>query len=130
MAQSVSLQVIGAVTATPSTVAAYSCTLQQLLPLSLSAVYESSKANIISVDSTDLAPFSIPFENIIKGRLFGMRLLSGATMKLLVTTALGVFTIPVSDLQLIHNPTDGDEFTAIKLVGTGDVAYCLAGDVL
>lgn len=129
MGQSSQICVVGAVTAQPLTASAYSCTFQGFLPLDIAAVYEASKGAVISVASTDPSPFTLPFEGIVKGRFFALRLLSGATMKVLITTALGVATIPVSNLHLIHNPNPGDEITAIRLVGTGDVAYCLAGDL-
>lgn len=130
MAQAATIKVIGAVTAQPQTASIYSCTLQELLPLQSEAVYEASRGTVTSVASTDLAPFSVPFEGITKGRLFALRLLAGVTMKVKVTTALGVATFPVSDLFLLHVPNPGDEVTAIQLVGTGDVAYALAGDIL
>lgn len=129
MAQAATLLVVGVVTAQPSTASIFACTLQELLPLNTSAVYESVKGTVISVASTDLAPFNVPFEGITKGRFFALRLAAGATMKVKVTTALGVAVFPVSDLFLLHVPNPGDEVTAIQLVGTGDVAYCLAGDI-
>lgn len=130
MAQAATIQVVGAVTSQPQTASFYSCTLQQLMPLELCAVYESVKGNILSIAGTDLAPFDLPFEGITKGRFLAIRLLSGATLKAKITTALGVATIPVSDLFLIHLLNPGDEVTAVQLIGTVDLSYVLAGDVL
>lgn len=129
MAQSRQVTVTGVATATPATASNFSCTLQALLPLDVCAVYQASKGTELSIDSTDLAPFSVPFEGITKGRFFGIRLRSGNSMKVLVTTALGVAPLPLSDLFLWHAPNDGDQATAIQIVGTGDVAYLFAGDV-
>lgn len=129
MAQSAQIKVIGAVTAQPATASIYSCSLQELLSLELCAVYQASKGSVLSIDSTDLAPFTIPFEAIVKGRFFAARILAGASMKLLVTTGLGVAPVPLSDAFMLHNPNTGDEFTAIQVVGTGDFAYALAGDI-
>lgn len=130
MAQSSRIKVTGMVAASPATSSAYSCTLQALMDLSLCAVYQAAKGAELSIASTDLAPYSVPFESITKGRFFCARVLSGASMKLLITTGLGVATLPLSDRYMIHNPSDGDEITAIQIVGTGDLAYVLSGDVL
>lgn len=49
---------------------------------------------------------------------------------MLLTSAVGTDqALKVSDLFLWHSPNPGDELTAIKLVGTGDCEYFLAGDV-
>lgn len=129
MAQSSQIKVVGAVTAAPATSSLYSCTLQELLSLDACAVYQSSKGNVLTIASTDMAPFTIPFEAITKGRFFAARILAGASMKVLMTTGLGVAPLPLSDLLLIHNPNEGDQFTQIQVVGTGDFAYALAGDL-
>lgn len=129
MAQSAQVQVTGVARAAPATSSLYSCTLQALLPLDVCAVYQASKGMELSIDSTDLAPFVLPFEGITKGRFFGVRLRAGASMKVIITTALGPAPLPLSDLILWHAPNDGDEATAIQIVGTGDLAYLFAGDV-
>lgn len=129
MAQPTQVQVTGAVASAPSNASLYSTSLQEFLGLNFSVVYGGTKAGLISVASSDPSPFIIPLEGIIKGRVFAMRLISGATMKLLVTTGLGVAAIPVSDAFLLHSPEPGDEFTGLSLVGSGDVRYFVAGDV-
>jgi hypothetical protein len=129
VAQSTTLQLVGVLHAQPAPASLYSQTLQELLPLSFSAVYGAVKGGVIPVASTDLAPFTLPLEGIVKGRVFAMRLMSGATMKLRITTALGTAVLNVSGQFLLHAPATGDQFTAIQLVGTGDVAYAIAGDV-
>lgn len=129
MATSNQIKVQGAVTAQPATASLYSCTLQELLSLDLCAVYQASKGAVESIASTDLAPFTIPFSTITKGRFFAIRLVSGGSMKVLMTTGLGVAVLPLSDLLMWHAPNQGDQATQIQVVGTGDLAYALAGDL-
>jgi hypothetical protein len=127
--QSTTVQVAGAVTVAPSSPAQLSTSVQAFLKLDLSVVYESAKGGIVSVNSTSLSPFVVPFEGIVRGRFFAFRLESGATMEVHVVTGLGTAIFPVSDELVIHNPNPGDEFTAISLIGAGDVRYLLAGDL-
>lgn len=129
MAQSTTVQLTGVLVSQPATPSLYSCTLQELVNLSFCATYGATKDGVIPIASSDGSPFNLPFEGIIRGRVFALRLLSGATMKLKITTGLGVAILSVSGQFLFHSPNPGDEITAIQLVGTGDVAYVLAGDV-
>jgi len=130
VAQSTVIQVSGAVAAMPAAGSLYTASLQEFLALSTQATYGAAKGGAISVNSTDLAPFVLPLEGIAKGRMIGIGLISGQTIKVLLTTALGVDqAIPVSDKLFLHMPSAGDEFTAVKLVGVADIQYFLAGDV-
>lgn len=113
----------------PAAGSLYSSSLQEFLALSTQATYGAAKGGAVSVSSTDMAPFNVPFEGVLKGRMFGIGLQSGQTLKVKITTALGVAILPVSDKLFLHAPTAGDEFTAIALVGNADVNYFLAGDV-
>jgi hypothetical protein len=128
VAQSTVIQVSGAVAAMPAAASLYSSSLQEFLSLCSQATYGAAKGGGVSVASTDMSPFVVPFEGITKGRMFGLALLSGQTMKVKMTNGDGVAIIPVSDKLWLHAPNPGDEFTAISLVGTGDVSYFLAGD--
>lgn len=120
----------GAIASAPSTASLYSTSLQEFLGLNFQATYGATKAGMISIAATDpLNPFVLSLEGIVAGRVFGMRLISGDTMQVKITTALGVASVPVSDELVIHSPNPGDEFTAIAFVGTGDVRYFIAGDV-
>lgn len=131
MSQSNYIQLQGVLTGGPASPSYYSSTLAELLPLNFCDVYASETHGIITVNSTDLAPFVLPFQGITKGRLMAFRILAGLTMKILMTTALGVNAVPCSDLFLLRARNPDDEVTAISLV-TGaqavDVAYMLAGD--
>lgn len=129
MAQSSTVNLTGVLTSQPASPSFFSCSAQELLPVSFCATYGSAKGGGISVASTDSVPFSLPFEGITKARVFAMRLMSGATMKLKITTALGVATLPCSDEFVLHNPNPGDEILSIQLIGTGDILYALVGDV-
>lgn len=97
---------------------------------SFNATYGSSKSARPSIiGATDLVPFVIPLETIVKVRMVAFRV-RGASLKFLVTSAAGVDqAIKCSDLWLAHMPNAGDEWTAIKVVGTADLEYVLAGDV-
>jgi len=128
LSQPTMVKVTGAIASAPSGASIFSSSLQEFLGLNFTYTYGAKKSGDISVNSTDMSPFSIPFEGILKGRIFAMRLISGGTMKVLLTTALGVAALPISDELLIHSPNPGDQFTAIQLVGSGDVRYFMAGD--
>jgi hypothetical protein len=102
----------------------------ELLPTALQATYAMAKTAAPSIiNATSLSPYVIPLETISRIRLFGMRV-RGQSIKVLVTSAAGADqAFNVSDLLLLHCPNQGDELTAIKLVGTADITYVIAGDV-
>lgn len=130
MAQSTVVQVSGAIAAQPAAGALFTASLQEFLSLSTTATYGAAKGGAISVNSTDIAPFVVPLEGIVKGRMIGIGIISGQTVKVLLTTALGTDqAIPVSDKLFLHMPSAGDEYTALKIVGVADIQYFLAGDV-
>lgn len=129
MAQSTYVQVSGAVAASPSVSALFAASLQDFLGLNLQATYGASKGGAISVDAQPNAPFVLPFEGVVSGRFFAMRLVSGQTVRLTITTALGTAVVPVSDEFVLHSPAPGDQFTALSISGTADLRYLLAGDV-
>lgn len=132
MAQSTRVELQGVLTGAPSSPSFYSGTLQELLPVSFCDVYTAIKNGVITVNSTDGVPFILPFENILKGRIFALRLLAGLTCKVILTSGLGDAAFNVSDQFLLRVRNPGDEFTAIKIVTAAqqvDLAYLLAGDV-
>lgn len=129
MAQQTTVQLTGVLVASPAVPSLYSCTLQELINLGFCATYGATKNGVLPIASPG-SPVALPFEGIIKGRMFAMRLLSGATMKVVITTASqGPAACPVSNVLLVHNPNPGDEITGITFQGTGDIAYVLSGDV-
>jgi hypothetical protein len=94
------------------------------------AAHKSSEIDVVG--ATDLAPLVIPLENVVKVRVLVISV-SGNSVKLVLTSARGTDqAIPLSSggLMVFYAPTVGDEFTAIKLVGTGaTVSYLIAGNL-
>lgn len=130
MAQSNVITVAGVVRGSPATSALFTPTaFEPFLDLALEATYGSVKATQRSVNVDAAHPEALPLEGITKARFLAFRLLSGSTMQIWLTTALGVAKIPVSDEFVLHVPNPGDEVTAIQLVGTADFSYLIAGDV-
>lgn len=105
--------------------------LQSILNTSFSATYQSSKSGRPGiVSATDLSPFIIPFETINKVRALAVKVVGGGSVRVKITTAYGTDqVIPVSGLLIWHCPNAGDEITSIKLVGTADIEYLIAGDL-
>jgi hypothetical protein len=103
--------------------------LMELLRTTFSATYGMSKgARPSIINATDLAPYVIPLETIVRVRLIGIRT-RGAPITVKLTSAAGTLQVfPVSDLLLLHNPAAGSEVTVVQIVGTADVVYCIAGD--
>lgn len=97
---------------------------------SFSGTFGSSKSARPSIiGATELSPFVVPFETITKVRCFAISVVSGS-MELLLTSAFGTDQkFSVSGLWLWFSQQPGTELTAIKLAGTADVQYFLAGDV-
>lgn len=117
----------GSLSGTPSS-GTEPLSLQELMNTSFSGTYQSSKSARPSINSTDGSPFSIPFETITKVRFFAIR--ARSTIKMLLTSPAGTDQITrISGLYIWQSPVDGDQLTAIKLVGNADVEYILAGDV-
>lgn len=132
MAQSNVVRVTGAVTADPASSALFTpSTLSQFLGLDLEVTYGSAKGMERTTVGTVGAPDALPLEGIVKARFLAIRLLSGSSLQVWITTALGLAKIPVSDEFVWHAPNPGDEATLIQLAQTGasvDFLYVLAGD--
>ena len=100
---------------------------------SFTASYAAHKSSEIDVvGATDLAPLVIPLENVVKVRVLIISV-SGNSVVLKLTSAAGAdqaIRLSSGGKQIFYQPTIGDEFTAIKLVGTGaTVNYMIAGDL-
>ena len=130
MGQPATVQVAGVVSAgttTPSVLGLPA--LAEVVNLALTATYSSLKGGAISIASP-VTPVPIPFEGIVAGRFFALRLDSGPTVQVSATFAgSGLAVIPVSDELVLHSPRVGDELVSLELVGTADLRYVLAGDV-
>jgi hypothetical protein len=135
VAQSQVIQLLGAVTAQPAAPSFGSCSSQELLSLNLCQTYGAAFGGSVTVAGTTGSPGPLNLQGITKVRFFAIRLLSGATIQVKITTGLGVAIIPVSNLWTWSSPNPGDEITAIAFVtgggagGTQDIAYAIAGDV-
>jgi hypothetical protein len=130
MPQSTTIWHTGNVTGRPSpTVGGPS--LSEYLDTSFTGTYSASTAKRMTVvGATDIAPFTVALDSISKVRFLGLRVVNGASLKLLLTSASGTDqAVKVSSLWLWHSPNAGDEITAIKLVGTADIELMIAGDV-
>lgn len=129
MAQSRIVGVTGALSSGPPGSALFGAdSRDDFLSLDFQATYGASKAATISIASTDMAPFVMSLEGIVKGRVFALRALSG-TVKVLLTNAAGVAAILVDSELVLHCSGDANKYTAISLVGTADLEYFIAGDV-
>lgn len=131
MAQPATITHTGVVNGSPaSTPGGPSPSLGEILNTSTTVTYQASKSGRPSIiGATDGAPFVLSFETMTKVRFFAMRV-RGGTIKLKVTSVLGTDqVIGVSDLLLWSSQFPDDAWTAIKMVGTADVEYLMAGDL-
>lgn len=129
MAQPVTVSLNGAVTASPAVSSPTSPSLQDILNISTNRVYGYKTGNSTTVNNPLVgSPFVLPLSSMTKIRFFAMRAL-GNSLQVLVTSAAGTDqTFKVSDVMVWSSPNEGDQITAIKLVGVSDVEYLLAGD--
>ena len=131
MAQASTIWHSGAVTRQPVSSFPGGPSLSDMLNTSFQGTYGATKASPLSiVGATDLLPFIVSLDSIVKARFLGIRVLNGPSIKVLLTSPSGTDqAIKVSSLLLWHSPNSGDEITAIKLVGTADIEILIAGDV-
>lgn len=123
------LSITGVVSASPVTATLNAPSLNDNLNLGMSKSYPIETAGRPPVAGTDMAPFVLPLQGMTKARFLALRVMSGS-LKVKVSTPNGGAdqVLPASDLFVIHNPNSGDELTAIKLIGTADIEYILAGE--
>lgn len=131
MAQSRIVGVTGALASGPASSSLFGGdSRDDFLSLDFQATYGASKAGTISINSTDMSPKVFDLEGIVKGRVFALRVLSGTVVKVILTFAgIGDQTYLVDDELILHNENDVNAFSAVKLVGVGDLAYFVSGDV-
>lgn len=120
----------GALQGAPTASSVGTPSLTEILNTSFSNTYGSSKAARPGiVGATVGSPYVIPFETITKVRMFAFRV-RGGSLEFRLTSAKGVDqALACSDIWLWHSPFAGDEITAIKVIGTADLEYVIAGDV-
>ena len=131
MAQAGTIWHSGAVTRQPVSAFPGGPSLSYMLNTSFQGTYGATKGSSLSiVGATDLLPFIVSLDSIVKARFLGIRVLNGPSIKVLLTSPSGTDqALKVSSLLLWHSPNSGDEITAIKLVGTADIEILIAGDV-
>ena len=90
----------------------------------------SKTAQLAVVGATDLAPLVVSLDTIAKVRVLALRVLNGASIKVLLTSPKGIDqAFSTGDMFLWSSRNSGDEITGIKLVGTADVEIVIGGDV-
>lgn len=93
--------------------------------------YPLEDSDTVQIASTDGSPFILQSAVVPAARFLAIRVLSGVSVKVKLTSAAGIDqTILVSSLLIWDAPTPGDEITSIKLVGTATLEYFLAGDAV
>jgi len=128
MSQPSTIGINGAVVASPANTAQFAPSLQEMLSISCERTYSYKSGNSATVNNLIGSPYVVPLGSVTKVRFLALRVI-GAALQVLVTSASGTDqTFKVSDLWLWHSPNEGDQLTAIKLVGTADIEYVLAGD--
>jgi hypothetical protein len=95
--------------------------------------YPREDSDTVTINSSDVAPYTLLTAAVPAIRLFALRVLTpGQTVKVKITTAVGTDqTLNVSNLLLLDAPLLGDEIVAVKLVSNSisvDVEYFAAGD--
>lgn len=129
MAQPVTLTHEGALVSAP---ASSPSSLLDRLITSFEFTYQVARTGHPTIiGATDMAPFVIGFEGMTAVRVFGLRVNSG-DLKVLVTSASGTdqaLNVGGQGVLLWSSPYSGDQLTAIKMVGTADVDYLIAGDL-
>jgi hypothetical protein len=105
-------------------------TLSDTLRTDFQGTYGASKSSrMVIVGATDAVPYVVTLDSVVKIRFLALRVINGASIKALLTSASGsVQALKTSSLLLWHSPNSGDEITAIKLVGTADIELMIAGD--
>lgn len=130
MAQSVTIWHSGAVTGQPLAVPG-GPSLSDMMNTSFSNTYTASQSSRLSVvGATDSVPFVVALGSVVKVHFLGLRVINGSSIKVLLTSPSGTDqALKTSSLLLWHSPNSGDEFTAIKLVGTADIELLIVGNV-
>ena len=118
----------GSLSGVPSTATTIYPSLQEIGNTSFERTYSQRMSGAPSViGATDLLPFLLPLGTLTKVRMLWLRCTQ--SIKLKITSPVGIDQVlNVSDEILLHNPNEGDQLTAIKLVGTADIEYAVAGD--
>jgi hypothetical protein len=105
----------------------FDCRMSVRQRLGVDAVYAREDSDLVTVNATDGSPFVVPQAAVPDVRLFALRVLSDrGSVKIKMTGGAGTDqSFLVSQRVLVHSPQDG--YSAIKIVGSADVEYLVAG---
>lgn len=119
-------QLVGLLTGEPSNIT--DGTKSNSIDLGFTRAYAKSAGASVTITSTDLAPFSVNLNGLVSVNLLAIKILNGLSVKVLLTSAVGTDqAVNVSGLWVWHSPVAGDVLTAVKLVGTAELEYLIAG---
>jgi hypothetical protein len=129
MSQAARIDVVGACTISPANVITgytqAAPSLSATFNLGSSRTYPKHKEGSESLSAA--VNFALPLGGITAVRFLALRVIAGSLL-VKVTSAAGTDqAFRVSDLLIIGAPTAGDELTAVKLTGSGDVEFIAAG---
>jgi hypothetical protein len=128
VAQTFQLIQTGVIQAQPAQSTVGGQSLQEVGSLDIVTSYTKRIAGVPSiVGASDAVPYVLPFDTMTACRYVWLHVLSGAA-KVKITTATETDQIiRVGSTLILHAPNPGEELTAIKVVGTCDLEYFLAG---
>jgi len=105
--------------------------LMGAISLAFQATFDAVFADAVPIASSDGSPFIPSLGAITAVRAIAIRSLTGATVVVKLTSAKGTDQqLPVSDLLVIQAKNEGDQYTAIKIVGTATIEYLIAGNIV
>lgn len=104
-------------------------TLSPLLDLGLRATYAQMDAGSFSFTGSSGSPYRLNPGGVTLIRFLVLRAVDGQSIVARLSSAAGgAQAVPISSLFVLHVPNDGDELTAVDLVGSGRIEYLAAGD--
>lgn len=128
---SYALAMSGSIGTDPSSVTDAQTALCQAINLAFQQLYDGAFSAGVPIASTNLDPFEPDLGAIVAVRAIAVRALDGQSLVVKLTSAVGGTdqALPVSDLLVVRAQNPGDQYTAIKIVGTGRIEYLIAGDL-
>lgn len=104
--------------------------LMAAIDLAFKATFDAVFGDAVPIASNDGSPFIPALGAVTAVRAIAIRSVTGASLVVKLTSAKGTDqALPVSDLLILQAKNTGDQYTAIKIVGTGTVEYLIAGNL-
>ncbi len=120
------INVTGIATGSPASSSAPN-SLGDQLDLGTQQTYQVTASGRPSVNSTDMSPFVLGLQTIVKVFFIACRI--RGSLKILLTSENGDDqVIPCSDMFVWSAPQSNNAITAIKFVGTADLEFFIAGN--